>query len=60
MQKLAKKVADWMFADHGPFGWNDPAGFQDEFDSVSPALQAEFTRELLSELQRRLAEKCNG
>lgn len=55
-EELAKKVNGWLFGDHGPFGWNDPVGFQKAFDKHKPVRQREFIDHLLSQIKSRLME----
>lgn len=53
-EELAKKVNDWLFGDHGPFGWNDPVGIQDDFNRLKPAKRRLFISSLTSQIQPRL------
>lgn len=55
-EQLAEKVSDWLFDDHGPFGWNDPVGFQKAFDKHTPTRQREFVDCLLNQVKSRLTE----
>ena len=52
----ATRVADWMFGDYGPFGWNDPLGVQGRVDRMGAAEHEAFVRTLCRELRERLAE----
>ena len=57
---LAKKVdvvVDWLFGDHGPFGWNDPARFQDAFNRASKAARVDFVADVVSGVKKKLLEK---
>lgn len=44
VEVLAEKLKCWMLKDSGPFGWNDPADFQDRFEAFSQAERLEFAR----------------
>lgn len=34
--EIANYLADWMWGDHGPLGWNDHAGVQDRLRKMNP------------------------
>lgn len=54
--ELASEVANWMFGDRGPFGWNDPMNIQSELNIMSMQSHRRFVEKLCAELRYRLDE----
>ena len=55
--ELASEVADWMFGDRGPFGWNDPMNIQSDLNVMSMQSHRRFVEKLCAELRRKLGEE---
>jgi len=57
LAQKAETITNFLFGDHGPFGWNDPCDFQRTFNKASKASRLLFVENVLSRMKVELLGK---
>lgn len=58
-EALAQKLNRWMEGDNGPFGWNDPAQVQDQFEAMTMADREKFIEAVVVKVRATLTILAN-